>query len=374
MFRVFLRLGAGAFGGPGMVAFIRRAAVVERRWVSEDEFRGGVALCEALPGATAMQVSAWVGWRVRGARGAATCFAGFGLPAVVLLVGLSELYGRVQGVTAAVAGLRGLQVVAVAVVASAAVSFGRSYLRGARPVAVAAAAGVLLALGLHPIVVVVLAATAGAGVLRRHPLDAPADQGEARRPEWRTVALVVGTFALLIAALALVAPRLFHLAALMARIDLFAFGGGFASLPIMFHEVVARHWMTARMFLDGVALGQVTPGPMVVTATFVGFAVGGYAGAAVATVAVFVPSFVVLLGAAPYASRLAAQRRFAPVVAAVASAFVGLLAATAWQLAAALAWDVPRLVLVAGAFVALRRDVDVLWVVGAAALFSVLVL
>lgn len=186
--------------------------------------------------------------------------------------------------------------------------------------------------------------------------------------------LVVGGFVLSLVALALTAPRLFHLGALMARIDMFAFGGGFASLPIMFHEVVARHWMTARVFLDGVALGQVTPGPMVVTATFVGFVVGGYAGAAVATVAVFVPSFVVLLATAPYGARLAAQPRFVPVVGAVSAAFVGLLAATAWQLAGAVAWDVPRLALVVGAFVALRRDVDVLWVVGVAALVSVFVL
>ncbi len=94
--------------------------------------------------------------------------------------------------------------------------------------------------------------------------------------------------------------RLYRLAAFLLRVDLFAFGGGFAALPLLFHEIVTvRGWLDARTFMDGIALGQVTPGPIIITATFVGYLVGGLAGALVATVAIFSPSFVVLVAAAP---------------------------------------------------------------------------
>ena len=91
-------------------------------------------------------------------------------------------------------------------------------------------------------------------------------------------------------------PDLFWLAALMFRIDLFAFGGGFASLPLMLHEFVDLRGMDSRTFLDGIALGQATPGPIVITATFVGYMQYGLAGGLVATLGIFLPSFLLVVG------------------------------------------------------------------------------
>ncbi len=100
LFTSFLRLGCTAFGGPAMVAYIRRMAVEQRRWLEAGAFDDGVALCQMIPGATAMQAAAYVGLHVRGVRGAAACFVGFGLPAFVLMMLLAALYGQARALPA----------------------------------------------------------------------------------------------------------------------------------------------------------------------------------------------------------------------------------------------------------------------------------
>jgi chromate transporter len=96
LFKSFLRLGATAFGGPAMVSYIRNLTVQDRHWMDTEMFRDGVALCQTIPGATAMQTAAFVGLQIRGVRDAAASFIGFGLPAFLLMFGLSFLYARFQ--------------------------------------------------------------------------------------------------------------------------------------------------------------------------------------------------------------------------------------------------------------------------------------
>ena len=160
----------------------------------------------------------------------------------------------------------------------------------------------------------------------------------------------------------------------MSRIDLFAFGGGFGSLPLMYHEVLARHWMSSPTFLDGVALGQITPGPIVITATFVGYIVHGIPGALVATIGVFLPSFVIVVAASQYVPRLRHHRRFDAVVSALSAAFVGLLVITTARFATAVPWDARRIVLATTALIALLASVDILWVVVSSAAVAALIL
>jgi len=114
LFLSFVRLGATAFGGPAMVAYIRRMAVEQQRWLDDAAFRDGVALCQTIPGATAMQVAAYVGFRARGVAGAAVSFIGFGLPAFILMVGLSAFYARSYALPPVVAIFNGLQLIVAA--------------------------------------------------------------------------------------------------------------------------------------------------------------------------------------------------------------------------------------------------------------------
>jgi chromate transporter len=142
----------------------------------------------------------------------------------------------------------------------------------------------------------------------------------------------------------------------------------------MQHEVVSvHHWVGAPAFIDGIALGQVTPGPIVITATFVGYMSAGLAGAVVATAAIFLPSFTVLALVEPYFDRFKRNRYFRKAITGVLLSFVGLLLAVTLRLGISVGWEIWTVILAAVAFAALRLKVDVLWVVIAGGAISVIV-
>ncbi|MFA6148684.1 MAG: chromate efflux transporter [bacterium] len=378
IFAAFLRLGISAFGGPAMVAYIRDLAVARKRWLTEESFRDGVALCQSLPGATAMQTAAYAGLRARGLKGAVAAYTGFGLPAFILMVAFSVLYRRGHDLPAVASVFRGLQVIVVALVANATLNFGKVSLKGWKDILVALAAAAFLGTGGSPIVAVAGAAAIG---LLLHPgfADGPVDQGsniEVSPFRGLKAAAPLALFALVCFAVVFSLDRkLFELAAVMLKVDLFAFGGGFASVPLMLHEVVeARNWLDTPTFLDGIALGQVTPGPIVITATFVGYQVAGPLGALVATVAIFTPSLVVLVAAVPYADGLRHSPIFRRALQGVLASFVGLLLAVTLRFAVNAPWGVATGAIGVLAFLSLRLGVDVLWVVLAGALISVVLL
>jgi chromate transporter len=195
-----------------------------------------------------------------------------------------------------------------------------------------------------------------------------------RRYYQKPLLLLLAVAVVFVAVLFFVDRQLFSLAVTMLRIDLFAFGGGFASVPLMQHEFVdVRQWVEAKAFLDGIALGQVTPGPIVVTATFVGFLVAGFLGAFVATLGIFLPSFVILILVQPHFERLRRSSIFNRAVHGVLLAFVGLLLAVTYRLGGAVPWAWAPIVPAVAAFVALRLKVDVLWVVLVGAVVAVLI-
>jgi chromate transporter len=364
LFLTFLKLGATAFGGPAMLAYMRTVVVEQQHWLAEEPFQAGVALCQTIPGATAMQMAAYVGFRLRGVAGAAMSFIGFGLPAFLLMLALSALYVRMSGLPTAVAAFHGLQAIIIAIVANATRSLGRAALHTWRDMLIALAGAGLFGWGLHPILVILVAAVCGRVLLRRPPLAPLAEEAawppRLPRPLLSLVALTVVGCLLLF----LIDRRLFALAVLMFRLDVFAFGGGFASVPLMFHEIVeVRAWMDGPTFLDGIALGQITPGPIVITATFVGYVLSGVLGAIMATLSVFLPSFMIVIGIVPYFDRLRRSRAMQQALSGIGCTVVGLLLAVTVRLAWAIPWDVPRAVLASVAFGALWLQVDLLWVV-----------
>jgi len=376
LFRSFLRLGATAFGGPAMVAYIRHMAIEQECWLDADAFDDGVALCQAIPGATAMQTAAYVGLRVRGVAGAAASFVGFGLPAFGLMIALSALYERTHDVGMVVAAFSGLRAIIVALVASAAVSFGQTSLKRLPHVFVAALAAALFGWGANPFLVIVLAGALALGLIPAAPATPCSAPARALMPRTtKPVAVILAATALALLGLWLEQRRLFDLASLMFRIDLFAFGGGFSSVPLMFHETVeVRRWLDGPTLLNGIVLGQVTPGPIVITATFIGYLLAGLAGGVVATISVFLPSFLMLVATAPYFDRLRTSPVLSRIIGGVLCSFVGLLVTVSIRFAQNLTWDWPHLLLAAAAFVALRVKANILWVVVIGAGLSLLLL
>jgi chromate transporter len=312
LFFSFLRLGLTAFGGPAMVAYIKEMAVARRNWLDEESFKDGVALCQTIPGATAMQTAAYVGLRAKGVIGALSAFIGFGLPAFMLMLILSSLYARYHAVSKVVSLFNGLQVVVVAIVANATYSFGKSTLKNFRDIFLAIAGSVLLWIGVSPFILILGAAFAGIVFLSgKGIIPASTVERETIRHRIKQLSVLLLILFLGLLMLYLIDAKLLNLAMLMMRIDLFAFGGGFASIPLMLHEIVnVRGWMDSKTFMDGIALGQVTPGPIVITSTFVGYLTHGIAGALVATVAIFTPSFLMVIAITPVMDRLKTSAYF----------------------------------------------------------------
>jgi len=376
VFLAFLRLGATAFGGPAMVAYIGDLAVAKRQWLSRESFQSGVALCQSMPGATAMQMAAYVGLRARGPLGALAAFVGFGSPAFILMVVLAAVYRETRDLRPVLSAFRGLHLVVVALIANAALNFGRSSIKNWRDALLAAGAAAALILHVNPILVIVAAAGLGWLLYRGVSMPAEKQQGAPAERAQRTLgcaALIVAGVGAGLAGLFLVDRRLFGLALLMLKIDLFAFGGGFASVPLMLHEVVeARQWLDSRTFMDGIALGQVTPGPIVITATFVGYLVAGPGGAVVGTLGIFTPSFLMVLATVPYFDRLRRSVLFRRVLRGVLTSFVGLLTAVALNFAVTVSWSIPAVFLAAAAFAARCLKVDIVWVVLGGGIISVL--
>ena len=379
LFLAFLKLGATAFGGPAMVAYIREVAVTQKCWLSARAFSDGVALCQTIPGATAMQTAAYVGLRARGVPGAFIAFAGFALPAFLLMILFAALYNQGINIQSIASVFHGLQWIVIAIMANATLNFGKTSLKNLRDAGLALCAAGALALGAAPFAIILAAAVVGVPLYwTAEKKTAPAAAGTAtglRRSLLPGLAFAAASALALALLYFFRRPKLFDLGVLMVKIDSLAFGGGFASVPLMLHEVVeTKHWLDAKMFMDAIALGQVTPGPIVITATFVGWQLLGWAGAVAATVGIFSPSLLVVLLTVPYLDRLNQSRLFRAALRGPLVSFVALLLVATIRLALTLSWAWTPAVLCVAALAALRLRAGIAWVVLAGAALSALIL
>ncbi|MGA3207763.1 MAG: chromate efflux transporter [Syntrophales bacterium] len=374
LFLSFLRLGLTAFGGPAMVAHIRELSTRRYQWLDETDFKNGLALCQSIPGATAMQTAAYVGLKVRGISGAFAAYLGFGLPAFLLMLILSFIYVRFSDLPRFISLFSGLQVIVVAIIISSVYSFGRNIANNYKSLIIALLSASVFWAGISPFMAIVGAGIAGMAFSRASASKGAVDS-DMRTSAAKQVTMILISFLFCLAALYFLNSKLFDLGAVMLKIDIFAFGGGFASLPLMLHEIVmGRGWLNSETFMDGIALGQVTPGPIVITATFVGYLVYGLSGAVVATIAIFAPSFFMLVIVAPFFDRLKNSAYFLRAIDGVFASFVGLLLFVCFKFATTVPWDVARILLGLAALAALIRKVDILYIVLAGAVVSVFIL
>jgi len=399
LFTLFLRLGITAFGGPSMIAYIRKMAVEEKKWLDSETFSSGVALCQIIPGATAMQVAAYVGLKTRGVIGAGASFIGFALPAFMLMMTFAVLYSSNHNLPIVVSTFSGLQAVIVAVIANAALSFGKVILKDWKTLVIAAIAAAMFGMSVNPVIVILISVVAGLAIIK--PLgqstvtviksdeksgliinnaaiinrDSNSVIPQKHLSYRKLLLLIFSVVAVAFLLLFIFDRNLFNIALLMFRIDLFAFGGGFASIPLMLHEIVeVRNWVDNQTFMNGIVLGQVTPGPIVITATFVGYLAGGLIGAVVATIGIFSPSFLILLALSPYFDRLKSSQVFNRAINGVLCSFVGLLITVTIRFTLNVQWDLSHLFLAFTAFTALYMKADILWVVLIGTILSIVML
>jgi len=360
IFRCFFRVGATAYGGPAMMPLMRQH-VLSRGWLTPEGFKLALAVCQAIPGGTLMQIAAYTGLHQRGLPGALAGYCGFAVPATLLITALAALYHAMQGLSLTVSAMQGLSAVVMGIIALAVYDFWDKYARGPRRIALTLLACGLFLYGLGPAWIILGAALIGPLVFRK--VMAPqVDLPRVRMPVRGILALAALALAWLCATYFL-SPLLFDLSVSMAKSDLIAFGG-YGVFPALYHETVDLHrWMSAEVFMDGMALAQVTPGPFMLGSCFVGYHIAGVLGALTAGVWIFTPSFFILMLTVPCAGRLLGWQPFRRALLGVLSTLGGLILAVGIQLARSMDWSPLKAALCLAATIALWRKVDPIWVV-----------
>jgi len=339
VFLVFLRLGLTSFGGPvAHLGYFREEFVERRRWLTEEEYGELVALCQFLPGPASSQVGFAVGLLRAGVPGALLAFVGFTLPSSLIMLAAAAGTGLLAGAVAEGA-VRGLLIVAVAVVAHAVWGMARTLApdRG-RALIAAAAASVVLVVGGPWSQIAAIALGALAGLLWSR---APAETAPGLR---FGVPVAAGVGALCVFAVLLIGlPVLAGVSGdgTVALVDAFyragalVFGGGHVVLPLLDASVVQPGWVASDQFLTGYAAAQAVPGPLFTFATYLGALAtagpGGALGAAIATAALFLPGFLLLVGVLPFWSLLRSRTWAGALVRGASAAVVGILAAALYD-------------------------------------------
>ncbi|CAG1002113.1 putative chromate transport protein [Burkholderiales bacterium] len=381
-FRFWLKLGFVSFGGPaGQIAIMHRELVDRRRWISERRFLHALNYCMLLPGPEATQLATYLGWLMHRTWGGIVAGALFVLPSLAILIALSWIYMSHGHVPAIAGALAGVKPIVVAIVLHAAWRIGRRTLHHPWLWAIAIGAFVALEGFDAPFPAIVAAAAlagfAGSRLAPRafsggggHASSADAhppaviddDTPPPAHARWSRghfavlVATFVAIWAAAIAALAAATGAHGSLAAmawLFSKAALVTFGGAYAVLPYIVQNAVEHHgWLTAAQMIDGLALGETTPGPLIMVVAFVGFvaswtqapfgpdaiAAAGIAGAVVATFFTFLPSFLFILAGAPLVETTHGDVRVTAPLAGITAAVVGVIASLAVFFAAHVFW------------------------------------
>jgi chromate transporter len=377
--RFWVKLGFVSFGGPaGQIAIMHRELVERRRWISERRFLHALNYCMLLPGPEAQQLATYIGWLLHGTRGGIAAGALFVLPSLAILIALSWIYMRFGQVPAVAAVLYGVKPAVVAIVLAAAWRIGSRTLHHPVLWAIAAAAFAALFAASVPFPAVIFAAAAigfaggrvaprafaltGHGAKSATPggaiLDDATPTPAHARFSSRRLAVVVAVFAALwgtgLAALAFAfgwRGDLTQMGWFFTKAALVTFGGAYAVLPYVLQGGVETYgWLTAHQMMDGLALGETTPGPLIIIVAFVGFVgawtkeifgpealfAAGVAGAVVATLFTFLPSFLFILAGGPLVESTRDDVKLTAPLTAITAAVVGVIV----NLAVFFAWHV----------------------------------
>jgi chromate transporter len=319
LFRFFLRLGLTAFGGPAAhIALMEREAVEQRAWITREHFLDLVGACNLLPGPSSTQLAMALGFARAGWMGLAIAGACFIVPASLATLGLAWAYVHYGHMPQAQGLLYGTKPVMVAIVVQAIWRLGRLALRGWFLFLAGLACFVATLAGVPPIALLLAAGGVAALVANRGRIGVRSAQGFAVLPAAGTAAATAGTVGLL------------PLVLIFLKLGVVIFGSGYVLLAFLQRDLVDRlHWVTQAELLDAVTAGQVTPGPVFATATFLGYLLHGYSGAAAATIAIFSPSFLMAGAVGAFAGRIRRSKLAGSFLDGVNAAALALMAAVA---------------------------------------------
>ncbi len=350
---LFLVLGTTAFGGPAAhIAMMQREVVDRRGWLTLEQFLDLVSATNLIPGPNSTELAIHIGRERRGWPGLLVAGACFILPATLIVLGLAWAYTRYGALPAVDGVLYGIKPMIIAIVVQALWKLGRSAIKTVWLGALAAAAIAAALLGVHELTIL---AAAGAAVALARGLV----------PRGDTVAAWLPLPWLVSGAGGIATANLVSVFGVFVKVGAVLFGSGYVLIAFLRADLVERlHWITQSQLLDAVAVGQVTPGPVSTTATFIGYLLGGPGGAAVATLGIFLPAFVFVAISAPLLPRLRRSPVASAVLDGVNVASLGLMAAVTISIGRASLVDVPTIALaVTGAVLLIRFELSSMWLV-----------
>lgn len=364
MAALFLRLGTTAFGGPAAhIALMRDEVVARRRWLTDQEFLDLVSAANLIPGPNSTELAIHIGHHVAGWRGLLAAGVCFILPATVIVTAVAWAYVTFGALPPVGGVLYGVKPVVLAVVAQAVWKLGRTSVKDRFLAVVGVIALALVAFGVHELIVLF-----GTGMV-------VAALRIARRRPAPLLGIALPVFAAPPAAGSAVVPfGLWPLFWEFVKVGSVLFGSGYVLVAFLRSGLVERNgWLTERQLLDAVAVGQVPPGPVFTTATFVGYLLGGPAGAAVATVGIFLPAFAFVAASIPLLARLRRSETVRAFLDGVNVASLALMAAVTVPLAGSAVVDGLTASMAAGSLIALLRfRLNTTWLVLAGAVVGLL--
>lgn len=331
----FLKIGALAYGGPAIMGIMQAELQEKRGWVSKQRFIGGLSLVNMLPGAGATQLGIFLGHARGGWWGGLLAGLCFILPAFFIMLALTFVYATAGGTPLVRGALYGLGPVVLGIFAVAVYRLGRNAVTGLAQILIALAAAVAVfasPLGLA----VVLALAGGCGIFLFHSRKLGVAVLATLATVWVTWYLAAWPqlAAPAMAESGAASAGLLDIGAFFLKVGAFSFGGGLTMIAFVQEQVVNQfHWLTPREFVDGLALGQFTPGPILMVAAYVGYKLAGVAGGLVGAVAIFLPSFILMLSILPVFDRVRDVRWMKAALRGIGPAVIGMLTVSLLQMA-----------------------------------------
>lgn len=367
---VFAKVGTIGFGGGvGMLAIIRQEVVEKRKWIDDQELSTAVAMGQMLPGPFVSNYAEYIGYRLRGIKGMITAVSFLLLPSFLLMCLFGFIYfryGRLPWVEKIFAGI---QPMVVSILVWATWSIGRANVKNWRNAIIGLISVLMLILKIDVLLVVLLCGFLGIvfNALWQRKRGMTSTLGIVFLP-----LLITGNNAVF--GLPLILQKAGDLSIVFLKMGTVIFGGGFAAIPFLQHEVVEmRHWLTTKEFIDAVAIGQMTPGPVAIMATFIGYRVLGFLGALLATLGTFLPSSLMLLGLIHGYERVKTNRLIQDFLSGVLPAVCGMLLVSTFFIAKNSITGVLSAIMAILALVLLLRfRVEPVWIILAGAILGLI--
>jgi len=340
---LFLKLGTIAFGGPAAhIAMMEDEVVRRRRWLTHDEFLDLLGATNLIPGPNSTEMAIHIGHRRAGWKGLLVAGASFIVPAVLIVTTFAWAYVRYGSIPEVKGVLYGVKPVIIAIIVQALWSLGRAAIK-TRLLAVIGITGIILTfIGLHELLVLLGAGLAVAATrLTMRSIKGQKSFLSLISASPLVLFLQSGGTSVAAASFSLMLLFFFFL-----KVGAVLYGSGYVLLAFIRADLVNRwHWLTESQLLDAVAVGQVTPGPVFTTATFIGYVLGGTKGAAVATVGIFLPAFVFVAASGPLVPRIRRSPTAGSFLDGVNAAAMSLMVVVTYQLGRAAIIDLPTIAL-----------------------------